>query len=144
MTHIEILESNILKDYHKNSDRLLRMEKSLVEHHYDWINIFHTPTEIFGKGTLNVNGESYEIVLRYSPFFSTRFDRIYITNKNIQYNRSIHLYDDMSLCLYHPIFDKPLFKFIPLYKMIPWITEWCIHYQEWKKYGVWLGKEIVH
>ena len=50
----------------------------------------------------------------------------------------------MSLCLYHPIIDKPYLQCIPLYKMIPWITEWIIFYIQWKKYGVWLGREIKH
>ena len=144
MTHIEILENNIIKDYQSNSENLLRIERNLVGYHYDWIKLVQTPREIFGEGSLNVNGEYFDVLLKYSPFLPFRFDRIFITNKNIQYNSSIHVYRNSALCLYHPVFDKPLFKIIPLFKMIPWITEWCIHYQEWKKYGVWLGKEIKH
>lgn len=37
-----------------------------------------------------------------------------------------------------------LFQKIPLFRMIPWITEWIIFYEQWKKYGIWLGKEIKH
>ena len=51
---------------------------------------------------------------------------------------------DLSLCLYHPIIDKPTFRIIPLFQMIPWISEWIVFYEQWKKYGVWLGKEIKH
>jgi hypothetical protein len=28
--------------------------------------------------------------------------------------------------------------------MIPWITEWIVFYEQWKKYGVWFGAEIKH
>lgn len=54
------------------------------------------------------------------------------------------MYGDLSLCLYHPIIDKKPSETIALFTMIPWISEWCIHYEEWKKYKVWLGKEISH
>lgn len=138
------MENNQLWNYKRNSDYLLYIEKTLVEYHSTWLSLVQTKSEILGKGVLNVNGDNYVIILKYSPFLPFRFDRIYIANKNIQYNPSIHIYKDLSLCLYHPILDKPLFKLIPLYKMLPWITEWCIHYAEWKKYGVWLGKEIKH
>lgn len=144
MTNIEILENCIIQDYKKNANHLLDIEINLVKFHYDWITLFKSKNTLFGTGELCVNGNKYIIEIKYSPYFPSRFDRIYITNLKIEYNTSIHVYRDMSLCLYHPLFDKPLFKIIPLFKMIPWITEWCIHYKEWKKYGVWLGNEIKH
>ncbi|MBS1572176.1 MAG: hypothetical protein JST62_07280 [Bacteroidetes bacterium] len=144
MTHIEILENSLLEDYKRSADRLLYLEKTLVEYHYSWLNLVQTKSEILGKGTIYVNGERFDVLLRYSPFLPGRFDRIFIDRKDIEFSSQIHLYRDMSLCLYHPLLDKPLFKIIPLFKMIPWISEWCVHYLEWKKYGVWLGKEIAH
>lgn len=144
MSLIEIMENKQIKEYQENSHNLLSLEKTLVEYHYSWLTLILTKTEILGKGNLIVGDEKYEILLRYSPFLPVRFDRIYIGNKDIQYHPSIHMYGDTSLCLYHPILDKPLLKLIPLLKMIPWITEWCVHYSEWKKYGVWLGREIKH
>lgn len=144
MTHIEILENNLLENYRRNTDSLLYLEKTLVEFHYGWLTLIQTKSEIWGKGTIYVQEERFDVLLKYSPFFSNRFDRIYIDRKDIHYNSRIHIYRDKSLCLYHPILDKPLFKFIPLFKIIPWISEWCVHYLEWEKYGVWLGKEIRH
>lgn len=144
MTHIEILENNLLEDYKRSADRLLYLEKTLVEYHYSWLNLVQTKTQILGKGTIYVNKERFDILLRYSPFLPIRFDRIYIDRKDIEFSSKIHLYKDKSLCLYHPVLDKPLLKIIPLFKIIPWISEWCVHYLEWKKYGVWLGKEIAH
>lgn len=144
MTCIEILENSLLEDYKRKASFLLYMEKTLVEYHYSWLTLIQSKSEILGKGSVFVQDEKFDILLKYSPFLPIRFDRIYIDKKSIEYNHEIHLYRDKSLCLYHPILDKPLFKIIPLFKMIPWISEWCVHYLEWKKYGVWLGNEIKH
>lgn len=144
MSLIEITQTDLTSDYKKNCSRLLTYEKYLVDHHYDWIQLSQEPLKLTGSGELKINNDIYQITLYYSPLFPLRFDRIYITNRKIEYNSAIHIYKDGSLCLYHPIFDRPLFRIIPLFKMIPWITEWCIHYEEWKKYGVWLGKEFKH
>lgn len=144
MTHIEILENNLLENYRRNAESLLCLEKTLVEFRYSWLTLVQKRSEIIGSGAIHVEDEKFDILIRYSPFLPYRFDRIYIDRKDIQYNSKIHVYGDRSLCLYHPILDKPLFKIIPLFRMIPWISEWCVHYLEWKKYGIWLGKEIKH
>src|SRR5690606_8887075 len=97
---------------------------------------------LIGKGTLNIGGKTYEVLLSYSPFYENRYDRIYINDKTIKYNDDIHVYKDLSLCLYHPIIDQALLQKIPFFKMVPWISEWITFYEQWKKYGVWFGKEI--
>jgi hypothetical protein len=144
MNLITTLESRISENYKKNYRMNLLAEALLVEKHFEWLKIEINGTVISGRGTLKIGDKSYVIELFYSPFYSNRSERIYIRDTSIKYNKHIHLYNDFSLCLYHPVIDKPILKIIPLYKMIPWITEWCIHYENWKKYGVWLGKEIKH
>ncbi|MEK6511851.1 hypothetical protein [Myroides odoratimimus] len=146
MSLIETLVVNTKKEQKKNWYIYLSIEKFLVEKHFNWLNLeIDTKNKsLCGKGILNIESKKYEILLSYSPFYRYRYDRIYIKNIDIKYNNDIHVYGDISLCLYHPIFDKPLFKTIHLYKMIPWITEWVIFYEQWKKYGVWFGKEIKH
>ncbi len=142
MSLITILEGNRISENRKNWYLFLSLEKFLVEKYFSWLNltIDIENQRLFGKGNLN----GYKIELYYSPFFEGRYDRIYIRNKNINYNDKIHLYGDKSLCLYHPIVDKPLLKSIPLFQMIPWISEWIICYEQYKKYNVWLCKEIKH
>lgn len=144
MELITTLEAIIKKRHQKDWYAFLQVQKTLVEEHFDWLELhIHTKTKsLIGEGKLNINDELYEIVLSYSPFKHHRYDRIFI--KGISYNKRIHLYSDHSLCLYHPTIDKPIFQLVPLYKMIPWITEWVIFYNLWKKYGVWLAKEIKH
>ena len=144
MSHITTLENRIIEDYQKNYWINLSIELLLVEKHFEWLKLEIKGKIISGKGILKIANKNYPIELVYSPFLSNRFERIYIRDESIKYNRKIHLYGDLSLCLYHPIIDRPDFKIIPLYKMIPWITEWCVYYEEWKKYGIWLGKEIKH
>jgi hypothetical protein len=146
MNLIAILEENIKSKQRKQWYSFLLIEKFLVEKHFEWIDlkINSENKSIIGKGKLNVEGKNYEILLSYSPFNQHRYDRIYINDTSIKFNNKIHLYRDNSLCLYHPIFDKPILNTIPLYKMIPWITEWIVFYELWKKYGVWFADEIKH
>lgn len=138
--------ANIKKKNQKNWFLFLTIEKHLVEKNFDWLNLYIDVDEkmLIGKGILKIDKKEYKIILAYSPFFKHRYDRIYINDKKIKYSEDNHLYIDKSLCLYHPLIDKPLLQIIPLFRMIPWISEWIIWYINWKKYGVWLGAEIKH
>lgn len=146
MNLITILEENIKKRERKNWYFFLSFEKYLVEKHFNWIELKISPQDksLIGKGVLDIGSKQYEILLSYSPFHKYRYDRIYIKDSTIKYDNKIHVYGDLSLCLYHPVIDRPIFQTIPLYRMIPWISEWIIFYEQWKKYGVWLGREIKH
>lgn len=135
------MEIKMLSNYFKNVRLNLLLEKELVEKHFDWIKLTIVGDVIKGAGCLIVNGNKYEVSLEYKPRMG-RFDRIWI--KGITYHPKIHLYNDNTLCLYHPQIDTSPFRRLPLVTIIPWISEWCIHYEEWKKYGTWLGKEIAH
>ncbi len=146
MDIITILEANIRNKHQKDWYLFLSIQKVLVEQHFEFLNlcIDQETKSLLGKGLLIIGIKKYNICLSYSPFHKIRYDRIFLNEKTITYHKDIHLYGDMSLCLYHPIIDKPLFQIIPLFQMIPWITEWIVFYEQWKKYGVWLGKEIKH
>lgn len=146
MNIITILEANIIAEHKKHWFIFLSIQKYIIEKHFSWLNlkIVEKNKTLYGNGLLNINGKDYHIELYYSPFYEFRYDRIYIKDKSIAYNDQIHLYRDMSLCLYHPIIDKSKLQIVPLCRMIPWITEWIVFYNQWKKYGIWLGKEIKH
>ena len=146
MNRITVLEDNFENDNKINWHFFLSCQKILVEQNFDWLKLILDAKnkQIIGSGELLVDRKKISIILSYSPFNHFRYDRIYITDQGIKYHRDIHLYSDKSLCLYHPKIDQPLLERIPLVKMIPWITEWVIFYEQWKKYGVWLGKEIKH
>ncbi|AZI20603.1 hypothetical protein [Chryseobacterium taklimakanense] len=147
MNLITILEENIKKQNQKRWFPYLLVQKALVEQYFDWLDVWIDTKEksLKGEGKLKIGDKSYSIRLSFSPFFPFRYDRIFIEDKSIKYSNDIHLYgNDLSLCLYHPVIDQPLLSRIPLFKMIPWISEWIIFYEQWKKYGVWLGKEIKH
>lgn len=147
MDLITILEGNIRKKNQQDWFPYLIAQKALVEKYFNWLNlsIDIKNKSLVGKGILNIGEKSYSIQLSFSPFFPYRYDRIFIQDKSIKYNDNIHLYAvDLSLCLYHPIIDQPVLNKIPLFKMIPWISEWIVFYEQWKKYGVWFGKEIKH
>lgn len=146
MNPTTVLEENIRNDHQKNWHIFLTLQKKLVESNFEWLNLKlnSKSKSLYGSGKLNINDRNYSIILMYSPFNSYRYDRIYVNDKSIKYHKDVHLYLDLSLCLYHPTIDQPLVQKIPLVKMIPWISEWVVFYEQWKKYGVWLGKEIKH
>jgi hypothetical protein len=137
-----MVNETVIADCKKNYNYFLFAQEALVRQHFTWLELNVISKLLKCTGVLNISGHRFDVTINYSPFFDYRFDRIYI--KGITYHRKIHVYGDLSLCLYHPIQDMPLLRTIPLVEIIPWITEWCIHYLEFKKYGVWLGKEIVH
>lgn len=124
----------------------LFVQKLFVEKHFTWLKLVldKKNKQLIGTGTLQIGGKSYKILLSYSPFEKFRYDRIFIRDDTIKYHDDIHLYYDNSLCLYHPIFDNLPGQNISLCEMIPWISEWLVHYNQWRKYKVWLGKEIKH
>lgn len=136
------METEVTAACRRDHAPFLFAQMALVRRHFQWLDVQLTGKVLKGSGTLEVGGKRYQVTLSYSPFYPYRFDRISITG--ISYHPKIHLYADLNLCLYHPVQDMPPFQTIPLVEMVPWITEWCIHYQEWQKYGVWLGKEIAH
>ncbi len=138
--------ANIRRENQKYWFSFLSVQKYLVEKNFEWIElqINHKSKALIGKGKLSIGEKKYEILLSYSPFHNHRYDRIFINDDQIEYRRDNHLYIDNSLCLYHPVIDKPLFQIMPLYRMIPWISEWIVWYEHWKIYGVWLGREIKH
>lgn len=146
MELITILEENIKKRHQRDWYIFLSIEKFLVEENFDWLklHIDFQSKSLLGKGVLNIGCRTYTILLSYSPFHEHRYDRIYVNDRSISYNKDIHLYRDLSLCLYHPTVDQPIFQKIPLFKMVPWISEWVVFYEQWKKYGIWFGKEIKH
>jgi hypothetical protein len=146
MDLITILEGNIKKDNQKNWFSFLLIQKVLVEKYFDWIDFYIDSKKktLEGKGILKIGIKNYSVKISFSPYYPFRYDRIFIDNKLIRYNDDIHVYTDLSLCLYHPIIDQPILKKIPLFQMISWIGEWIVFYEQWRKYGVWLGKEIKH
>ena len=144
MNVITTLEESVLKQYRNNWLVHLLVEKHLIQQQFDWLSLVVKGKMLVGSGVLHVDESEYEIQIQYSPFFKFKMDSIQVTNHKIKYNDDIHVYGDLSLCLYHPVVDKPALGIVPLHKMIPWISEWCHFYGEWKKYGVWLGREIKH
>lgn len=140
------MEELIRKHHMENWELFLSVQKDLVEKNFEWIKLIIDAKnkQLIGKGDLTINGWKFPIILSYSPFNENRYDRIFISDGQVKYHRDIHFYGDLSLCLYHPLIDQGPFRKIPLVKMIPWISEWIVFYLQWKKYGVWLGKEIKH
>jgi len=139
-----ILEAAQKRELQSNWLSLLIVEQTILEKNYSWLTTSIKRGCLFATGMLIVNEEQFDVEIKFSPFFKYRFDRVRIRNHGIKFNDEIHVYHDLTLCLYHPYYDLPYSGYMPLYKIIPWISEWCHFYGQWKKYRVWLGDEIKH
>ena len=146
MNLITAMAGDIRITHQKEWYIFLVIQQFWVEKHFKWLKIHINlrTKSLIGKGTINIAGKRHNIIVSYSAFNRYRYDRIFIDDKFLKYNDDIHLYGDLSLCLYHPIIDQPFFKKTPLFEILPWISEWIVFYEQWKKYGIWLGKEIKH
>ena len=145
MKAIGILDTMLREDAKKNSYSYLLIEKILIETKYDWLQCIISGNELLGRGYLisKSSGMKYKILISYSYNRSGRFDKIWVVEPNIQYHAETHMYIDDTLCLYYPE-DFPVTKITPLATMLPWISEWLVKYEFWKKYKVWLGQEAPH
>lgn len=144
MNLIETLAANPIAAIRSKWLSMLLLEQEYLKQNFRWLTSTLKGQVLVAKGTLMSNGERFDIEIEYSPFYLYRFDRIRVTNRRIKFDDEIHVYSDLTLCLYHPRYDLPIYGYMPLHKIVPWISEWCHFYCQWKKYRVWLGDEIKH
>lgn len=145
---MEVMKFDLKKEYPsiiKKDYVSAFIQQKLIEDNFDWIKSFVKDGSLIGGGRLKPKGckSSYDIVFKYNPNLKKRKDKIFIKQSKIKFNKVPHLYNDNSLCLYHPSDLNPNegFNFVDT---IPWISKWLVSYELWLKYGVWLDKEYKH
>ena len=143
MKGIGTLATNKLETAQNNAFSYLLIEKLLIEDRFSWLQCHIKDTTLIGEGILWIKGKKYRVAILYSYFLPRRFDRIWIKDPHITFHPDTHMYSDSTLCLYHPD-DLSIRVLTPLATMIPWIGEWLIKYEFWKKYAVWIGDEAPH
>lgn len=122
------------------------IQQKLVESNFPWLQTVVKDGKLLGKGKIKPKGckKKYEILMVYNINETYRKERVFILNDNqIQFGKVPHLYPGNSLCLYYPK-DLPLHSDLNFVDVIPWISEWLVMYELWRKYGVWLADEIKH
>lgn len=55
-----------------------------------------------------------------------------------------HVYDDETLCLYHPQVRRWKRGDLLAKTVVPWTAFWLYNYESWLVDGVWYGPEVVH
>mgnify|MGYP003575005468 CR=1 FL=1 len=145
MNGIGILEENRrrrMKDYFADG---VYYEKFLVEENFDWLKCRVEKKKLVGYGVLSPRDcqHQYEVLIEYSPYFYYRPDRVQILKPDIPYDPKIHMYPDKTLCVYYPKDIAPT-RTLHLVDLLPWVAEWPVKYEFWKKYKVWLGEEVPH
>ena len=121
------------------------IQQKLIEDNFDWIKSIVKDGKLIGRGKIKPKGckKTYDIIFVYNPNSKGRKENIYVYDKKIKFGLVPHLYNNDSLCLYHP---SDLSPFIPFnfIDVIPWISKWFVTYELWLKYGIWLDKEFKH
>ncbi len=121
------------------------IQQKLIEDNFDWIKSFVKNGKLVGRGQIKPKGSknTYDIIFEYNPNKKGRKENIFVRDEKIKFGLVPHLYNNHSLCLYHP---SDLSPFIPFnfIDTIPWISKWFVTYELWLKYGVWLDKEFKH
>jgi hypothetical protein len=140
-----ILETMRNKEIRKNSSSFLLIEQLMIEERFGWLKCRVMNDTLTGVGFLSVNGgqTKYKIFVEYSYKNVQRYDRIWVVEPYITFNPKTHMYANDTLCLYHPD-DLPFGKITPLAVILPWVSEWLVKYEFWKKYKVWIGEEAPH
>tara|TARA_R110002072_G_scaffold95434_1_gene210279 strand:- start:358 stop:795 length:438 start_codon:yes stop_codon:yes gene_type:complete len=122
------------------------IQQKLIEDSFDWIKkSIVKDGSLIGKGKLKPIGckNTYDIFFVYNPNKKGRQENIYVEDKKIKFGLVPHLYNNHSLCLYHPNDLSPFIQY-NFIDTIPWISKWLVTYELWLKYGIWLDKEFKH
>lgn len=142
---VELNMNSGKKDIQKNYVAA-HIQKDHLDKHFPWLKTVITDGKLLGKGKIKPNGckKEYEILVEYDINRQGRKERVYVLNDSqIKFGKTPHLYPGNSLCLYYP---KDLSPHLDLnfVDVMPWISEWLVMYELWKKYGVWLADEVKH
>ena len=151
VSHIEIMVVNIdlkskLNIITNSRFTAAYIQQYHIEKHFPWLNTIVKEGKLLGKGKIRPKGckKEYEILIVYDINDTLRKERVFVVNDSqIQFDKTPHLYPDNSLCLYYPK-DIPQHLDLNFIDVIPWISEWLVMYELWKKYGVWLANEVKH
>lgn len=122
------------------------IQQKMIAEHFPWLKTFVSDGILYGKGKVKPDGckKEYAIGIKYDPNAIGRKEQVFVLNDStIQFGKTPHLYPGNSLCLYYPK-DLPIHLDLNFVDVIPWISEWLVTYELWKKYGVWLAKEVKH
>lgn len=84
----------------------------------------------------------YEVNLVYRL---KKVPKIYVIDPPLQKRagkHAPHIYDDESLCVYYPPANEWRPSMLLAHTVLPWASEWLMHYELWLATGDWYGGGI--
>ena len=105
------------------------------------ISLSSTTLEWLGRLTPSELSETYEVKLvaggqKIAPIVRVLSPKL----EPDPAGRLPHVWPDGSLCLFRQSQWSPRYLFAET--IIPWASEWLLHYEFWKGAGIWLGDGI--
>lgn len=100
----------------------------------------HSRLKILGKIRPTSRSVEYEVLIKYKL---TEYPEIWILNdalkRNVRNEEIPHMYDQERLCLFRPKYEEFRFSDCISETIIPWISLWLYHYENWHMTGIWDG-----
>lgn len=95
-----------------------------------------------GQVTPSALSAAYTLRLHYTL---RKAPRIYVVEPELKCRGKVrppHIYDDMALCLYLPWSNEWGSQMCLSRTILPWASEWLIHYEAWLFTGEWQGRGV--
>lgn len=104
--------------------------------------IVHDPSylKIFANIRPTSRSVSYEVKIKYKL---NQYPQIWVLNpalkRNLKNEKIPHMYDQKRLCLFQPKYGEFRFSDYLSETIIPWVSLWLYHYENWHMTGNWEG-----
>lgn len=126
----------------KNPFRTIAEQVSGIQHRYPKFRVVSSGQELTATGNLRPTARSLDYTVEICYLLKSG-PNIRVLNPALERNwknaRIEHTYDEKTLCLYHPLYGDFTYDNLISETIIPWISLWLYHYENWHMTGDWLG-----
>lgn len=121
----------------------LILEKKLLERHYSFVSVKVVDQTLICRGAYKPTeySENYEYKIKFK--IGER-PKVHVITPTIEYNDDIHVYKDLSLCLFYPNDFSFTYKSHLYNTIIPWTHEWFVFYELYLITGKWQHPHVKH
>jgi hypothetical protein len=123
-------------------DKSIMEQVNSIKYKFPDFKIVHDPSHL--KITANIRPTSrsveYKVEIRYKL---KQYPKIWVLNPVLKKNASDedipHMYEQERLCLFQPKYGEFRFGDYISDTIVPWVSLWLFHYENWHMTGKWEG-----
>jgi hypothetical protein len=123
-------------------DKSIMEQVNSIKCKFPDFKIVHDPSHLKINANIRPTSRSveYEVEIRYKL---TQYPKIWVLNRALKKNAADedipHMYEQERLCLFQPRYREFRFSDYISETIIPWISLWLYHYENWHMTGKWEG-----